>query len=357
MKHRSFQLLLLTLLVISSVAILLGVNPASPPPETRLDRTFYQEHDNGGLSGLDHPLSIEYLRQQEYPGSDLIVEQELTDGSNYSRMVVSYRSEGLKQFALLTLPHGEPPEGGWPAIVFNHGYIPPAQYRTTERYTDYLDSFARSGYVVIKPDYRGHGNSEGAATGGYGSPDYTIDVLNALASLQKHPLVNSDRIGMWGHSMGGHITQRAMVISPSIKAGVIWAGVVGSYPDLLEIWRPYWERQNQPSPTPNVDRATRRWRSSLVQEYGSPSDNPQFWQSISPTSFLDYLSGPIQLHHGTNDTSVPHQLSESLHQHLQTAGKDSELYIYADDDHNLTQNFSTAMRRSIEFFDQHLKLQ
>ena len=38
---------------------------------------------------------------------------------------------------------------------------------------------------------------------------------------------------MWGHSMGGYITLRAMVISDRVRAGVIWGGVVGAYPDLF----------------------------------------------------------------------------------------------------------------------------
>ena len=42
---------------------------------------------------------------------------------------------------------------------------------------------------------------------------------------------------MWGHSMGGYITVRSMVTAGDIKAGVIWAGVVASYPDLMERWR------------------------------------------------------------------------------------------------------------------------
>ena len=55
-------------------------------------------------------------------------------------------------------------------IVFNHGYIPPSQYRTTERYVAYVDGFASNGYIVFRPDYRGHDQSEGAPTGAYGSP-------------------------------------------------------------------------------------------------------------------------------------------------------------------------------------------
>ena len=67
-------------------------------------------------------------------------------------------------------PSSGSPEGGWPAIVFNHGYIPPNVYRTTERYVGYQDGFARNGYVTFKSDYRGHGFSEGEARSAYGTP-------------------------------------------------------------------------------------------------------------------------------------------------------------------------------------------
>ena len=162
------------------------------------------------------------MRMTPYPGSDITIEQELARGANYRRYYASYLSQGLKIYALLTIPDGEQPATGWPAIVFNHGYIPPAQYRTTERYVAYVDWLARSGYIVFRIDYRGNDRSEGVASGAYGSPGYTVDVLNAVASLKRFPQANPNRIGMWGHSMGGFLTLRAMVISPDIKAGVIW---------------------------------------------------------------------------------------------------------------------------------------
>ncbi len=214
-----------------------------------------------------HPLMIEVMRQQAYPGSDLAFEQTLEPGVNYDRYIVSYQSEGNKIFSLLTVPWGQKPETGWPIIIFNHGYIPPKQYRTTERYVDYVDGFARSGYIVFRSDYRGHGNSEGRAEGGYGSPAYTTDVLNGMAAVKTHPDADPNRIGMWGHSMGGHITLRAMVVSDEIDAGVIWGGVVASYPDLFERWRR--RAGDGPTSTPDPTRTRGRWRNSLEGIFGS----------------------------------------------------------------------------------------
>ena len=90
-----------------------------------------------------HPMSIPALREGIYPGSEIIFEETLEPGVNYNRYYVSYLSEGLRQYGLLTIPYGETPPTGWPAIVFNHGYIPPDQYRTTERYIAYVDWLAR----------------------------------------------------------------------------------------------------------------------------------------------------------------------------------------------------------------------
>jgi len=300
-----------------------------------------------------HPMQIEALRQSDYPGSEIIIEETLDRGANYSRYYAYYLSEGLKIYALLTVPDGEMPPGGWPAIVFNHGYIPPREYRTTERYIAYVDWLARSGYIVFRIDYRGHDRSEGSPSGAYGSPGYTVDVLNAVTSLKNFPQANPEKIGMWGHSMGGYLTLRSMVVSPEIKAGVIWAGVVASYPDLLTRWR---RSSSFSTPTPGGSPGgTRSWRTGWAELYGTPEENPDFWNAVSANSFLADLSGPVQLHHGTADDSVPLEFSNLLAAQLQQAGKPYELYIYEGDNHNLSNSFDTAMNRTIQFFDQYLK--
>jgi len=298
-----------------------------------------------------HPLTIESMRQGQYQGSDLIIEESLNPGANYSRMIASYLSEGLKINGLLTIPYGQPPADGWPVIIFNHGFIPPDVYQTTERYIAYVDNLARNGYIVFRPDYRGHADSEGEARGAYGSPDYVVDVLNAVAAMRRFPAADPTRVGMWGHSMGGYITLRAMVIDPDLRAGVIWAGVVASYPDLLTRWRRTPVAPGTPTGTPSF----RSWRGGLLSTFGSPEENPEFWNSISANSFLQDLAGPVQLHHGTADTSVPVEFSQILYDQITQAGGQAELYLYQGADHNLTAPFTTAMQRTIEFFNRYLK--
>jgi dipeptidyl aminopeptidase/acylaminoacyl peptidase len=301
---------------------------------------------------LTHPLQIKQMRNKKYPGSEIIIEKKLINGNGFDRYVASYLSEGLKINGVLTIPIGNLPEGGWPAIVFNHGYIRPETYKREEKYIAYISGFASKGYVVYMPDYRGHQDSEGLPLGAYFSPAYTTDSLNAFYSLSKHPSVNPEKVGMWGHSMGGHITLRSMVISPDIKVGVIWAGVVASYEDMLKNWRR--DRPWRPSPRENL--SNRPGRDDLTKIYGEIEENKDFWQSISPIYFASDISGPVQLHHGSRDTSVPWEFSKNLQEALLSVGKTVDYYNYEGADHNLSDSaFNPAMKRSVEFFNIHLR--
>lgn len=319
-----------------------------------------------------HPLQIEVMRQQSYPGSSITVEQTLEPGSNYSRYVVTYLSDGYKIYALMTVPDGTGPTGakpttGWPVIIFNHGYIPPTEYRTTERYVAYVDAIARSGYIVFKSDYRGWGSSEGGnvAGGGYGTPELTVDVLNAVASLRAYPDADPNRVGMWGHSLGGQLTLRAMVVSQDIRAGVIWGGVVPPYSDIIARW----DFMDRAATTPQTPRPTQpanyavawvrdfsNWAQDFRNKYGAPEQNPDFWATISPNTYLADLSGPIALHHSTTDEMVPLAWAETLAEQLEAAdGQPFEFHTYPGDNHNISANFGVAMQRTVAFFDRYVK--
>jgi dipeptidyl aminopeptidase/acylaminoacyl peptidase len=301
----------------------------------------------------NNPLSIAAMRKRTYPGSGLILEQTLAPASNYRQYIASYVSDGLKIYGLLTVPEGTKPPNGWPVIIFNHGYIPPDQYRTTERYVAYVDAFARRGYIVFKSDYRGHGSSEGKTESAYYSPAYAIDILNALASVKRYNEADPSHVGMWGHSMGGNITLREIVVdTKDIKAAVIWGGVVGSYYDLSNNWQ---RRVSYRPPAPEL--ANRNsGRQQLIAMYGQPATSSAFWTSIDPTAHLADITAPIQLHTGGSDEEVPVVFSQNLYASLTKFGKIVEYYNYPAGDHNISSpDFELAMQRSIDFFNKYLK--
>lgn len=317
-----------------------------------IDRSFSNSSDTSTEAIFFHPLQISEMRKKEYPGSEIVTEKTLRSGNGFQRYVVSYESEGLRIKGILAIPNGDPPAGGWPAIVFNHGYIRPETYRREEKYVAYIAGFASKGYVTFMPDFRGHQDSEGLPLGAYFSPAYTTDALNAFYSLAKYPDVNPERIGMWGHSMGGNITLRSMVVVRDVKAGVIWAGVVASYEDMLSNWR----RGRPWRPSRRENMAHRPSRDDLMEEYGEIDENRAFWESISPIFFVSDISGPVQLNHGLADNSVPWEFSESLKLALEDVDKEVDYYLYQGADHNLSGSaFGPAMNRSVEFFDKHLK--
>jgi dipeptidyl aminopeptidase/acylaminoacyl peptidase len=304
----------------------------------------------------NHPLVIAQQRDRSYQGSDLEIVEELGSKNGYEQFMAAYESDGLTIYGLLTIPLGQPPEGGWPSIIFNHGYIPPEQYQTTERYVTYQDYFAKAGYITFKSDYRGHGQSQGLPVGGYWSPDYTTDVLNAKASVQKLEVANPNKIGFWGHSMGGFLTLRSLVITDDIKAAVIWGGVIGSYQEIHDAWQ---ARRQRWSPSAREDMARRAASSSsqiISQAFGAPSHESEFWRAVDPSFHLNETNTAIQLHHGQADTSVDWQLSQALYNRLINLNITAEIYLYPDGDHNLSgDNFSVAMQRSLEFFDKYVK--
>jgi len=306
------------------------------------------------IDTIQNALSIETMRQKQYPGSAITIEKTFPDGTNFHQYLTSYLSDNLKIYALLTVPIGLKPANGWPVIIFNHGYISPKQYQTfpsVGQYVSYYPPFSSNGYIVFKPDYRGNGNSQGYPEGTYYSPAYTTDDLNALSSIKKYSDANPQKIGIWGHSMGGNITLKDLVIDPKdIKAAVIWGGVIGSYSQILNWHDPLYK-------PPSAELALRNLhRADLVAKYGTPDSNKTFWDSIDPLSFVSDITTPVQIHAGSADEEVPPIFSQTLYDRLLAAHKTVELFMYSGANHNISEpSFSLAMERSLAFFNTYLK--
>ena len=59
------------------------------------------------------------------------------------------------------------------------------------------------------------------------------DVLNLISSLSSLPQADPNRIGMWGHSMGGGVTMRAIIVDERVKAAVLYAPISANEEDFL----------------------------------------------------------------------------------------------------------------------------
>lgn len=295
-------------------------------------------------------MTVPFQREKNYV-SNLSERQKLSENGNYTSYLTSYQSDGFKVYGLLTIPKGEMPVGGFPAIVFIHGYIPPTLYRTTQNYASYVDFLARRGFVVFKIDLRGHDKSEGIAGGGYYAADYVIDTLNARAALQSSGFVNKDLIGLWGHSMAGNIVMRSVVSKTDIKAAVIWAGAVYSYADMQEFGI---DDNSYRPPVDNTERMKRR--EALRAAHGDFSVSSEFWKTVAPSNYVKDLNTKIQLHHAVDDSVVSIEYSRELANLLKDANKTHEFYTYQSGGHNLTgSSFTLAMTRTVEFFKTYLK--
>jgi dipeptidyl aminopeptidase/acylaminoacyl peptidase len=289
-------------------------------------------------------LTIPYLRNRTYQ-SQLGELTPISSTARYTSYLTSYNSDGLKINGLLTIPAGETPEGGWPAVVFVHGYIAPTIYRTTEKYVEYVDYLARNGLVVFKIDLRGHDKSEGEAAGGYYDSGYVIDTLNARAALAQADFVDASKIGLWGHSMAGNVVLRSLAARPEISKAVIWAGAGYTYSDLQEYGI---DDNSYRPPSQSTERARRR--QLLRETHGDFDPNSDFWKKVAPTNYLGDLKGQIEIHHAVDDTVVGIEYSRNLVRLLDETSVPHQLFEYPSGGHNITgSSFSQAMRRTTDF--------
>ncbi|MDE2588122.1 MAG: alpha/beta fold hydrolase, partial [Patescibacteria group bacterium] len=229
---------------------------------------------------------------------------------------------------------------------------PPTEYETVSSYASVVVPFAESGYIVLKPDYRGNGNSEGTPTQVYVSEGYVTDSMNAIASIKKYKDANPQKIGIWGHSMGGNVTLHELVIPVSVQAVDIWSGVVGTYTNILSWWD---NRVATGVLTTQNDLQTLQLVRQFTKTHGTPDTNPQFWQAIDPTDYLSKVQSPVLIQVGTGDTVVPPDFSSTLYASLKQLGKNVQFVSYPGADHNLAPDSTSAMGAAIAFFNTFLK--
>jgi dipeptidyl aminopeptidase/acylaminoacyl peptidase len=280
---------------------------------------------------------------KHYDGRALRLGRVLARNESYVRRFVTYRSGTLRISGILNVPRGS---GPFPVLVLGHGFIDPASYVNGQGLLREQDYLARRGYAVLHTDYRGHASSDDDPRAELKLRlGYTEDVINAVLAVRRSNLhsLDGDRVGLLGRSMGGGVMLNVLTVRPGlVDAAIVFAPVSSDTVDNFDRWI---------RGEPGRDGLA----NGIIREHGSPEQDPEFWQNVSPRTFFDRITEPVLIHHGTNDKSCPIRWSRATMRALHAAGKDARMFTYQGEHHAFGPQWPTSMRRTVAFFDRQLR--
>lgn len=268
---------------------------AEPPPAyaDRLDLTYYLD-DAGQRQPIRTPADWERRRKHVVAGLRRVVGElphparrvplavEMQPEERVGRFVrrkLTFASEpGSRVPAWLLVPDGE---GRRPAVLCLHqttsrGKDEPAGLSGPES-LQYARALAERGFVTLVPDYPGFGEHKWRLAD---HPEYVSGTLKAVWDnqravdlLQTLPEVDPDRIGVIGHSLGGHNAIFTAVFEPRLRAVVSNCGFTRFPKDDMPSWT---------GPT---------YMPRIAREFGNdaarvPFDFPELIAAIAPRAFL-----------------------------------------------------------------------
>ena len=304
-------------------------------------------------------FTIDGLRQHDYQGGKIHIRSMLDQNDKYTSYLIDYPSDGLTITGVMQIPVGECP---FPVIVMNHGFFSRSVYSSgdgTDRSSAYL---AQHGYITLASDYRSWGDSDIGESFFYSG--LAIDVINLLNAIPSIEQADPNRVGMWGHSMGGGVTMKVLTIDPRVKAVVLYSTVSADTLDVINRWGMGCFGDiaqgelivgcNSSDVIPN------ELPLNLQDAYRFAANDADTLKEVSPYYFLDDVTAPIQIHYGTKDgefiSGTPPEWSVKLTQALRDAGKEAEMYQYEGEGHSfIGQPWFDFMTRVLRFFDRTLK--
>jgi dipeptidyl aminopeptidase/acylaminoacyl peptidase len=242
--------------------------------------------------------------------------------------------------ALLFLPYAEALRGEKvpPAIINIHGG-PTAQHH--REWNVATQVFVNAGFVVLAPNPRGStGYGKKWREGNrhdWGGKDLE-DIARGAAWLGDQKLADPARIGVYGASYGGYLTLMSLALRPDrFAAGVSVVGVV-SWKTMAETTRG-------------------DLREYLLRELGDPTKDADLYRDRSPLTHASKIRAPLLVLQGENDPRVPRSEAEQVVKALRDGGKPHEYHVYPGEGHGFrtTENRIDALRRSLDWFEQHLR--
>ena len=145
-----------------------------------------------------------------------------------------------------------------------------------------------------------------------------------------------------------------MVAKPGlVKAYVLFAPISIDYRDNFNRWIA--KRSPDVAAKILAKYGPPAMREKIVAAYGSPESNPDFWDNVSPKTFIRNITEPVLVHQGLSDKDVPPEWAQDLVKAFKDAGKDVQLYTYKGEPHEFINAWPLVMERSVKFFDERLK--
>lgn len=279
-------------------------------------------------------LYINALKNRKYGGGVLQNEGMISQESGFKRFLFKYRSDGLNLFGFINIPEGQ---GPFPVVILLHGAVDFAAYQTVGYTRRYADALAQNGFITINPNLRGYAPSQDGRNE-FGVGD-AIDLLNLVSLIRTQGGINGllekadgGRIGVWGHSMGGGIVLRLLIVDSQIRSGLLYASVNAD--EVLNL--AHFGNDGRREDKINIP-------SSALK-------------MISPVDFLNEIRVPLSIHHGANDEVVPVQWSQDLCVTLKQMGKQEQCFIYPQQPHTFQNDGDRLfIKRTIDFFRSSLK--
>ena len=323
-----------------------------------------------------HPFTIEGLRRRGYQIGTVRVLGMIRQAEAFTSYLIEYPSDGLTIRGVMQIPTlGEPP---FPVIVMNHGFFSRTVFGSgdgTDRAAEFLN---KHGYLTLASDYRSWGQSDSGPSLYYSG--LAIDVVNLVLAIPSIPEADAHRVGMWGHSMGGGVTMKALTIlgdnpnlvgagssrpdSITIRAAVLYSTVSADQADVLARWGLgcYGDvLVGEQTPGCNSsDVVPLDLPSELLNAYFDASNDPVMMRAISPIYHLEFVTAPVQIHYGTRDgeeyAGTPPEWSQKLYRAFLEAGKPAKLFGYEGERHSFIGDaWFNFMAECVRFFDENVK--
>lgn len=364
--HRTASLVFIVLVACQPSAPL-ALPATLPPPQIVIETmtvspvptATFTPSPTPTIAELIFPYTIDGLRQHDFQSGKIHIRSTLDENDKFTTYLIDYPSDGLTITGAMQIPMGE---GPFPVILMNHGFFSRGIYNSGDG-TDRASAFlAEHGYITLASDYRSWGDSDIGYSFFYSG--LVIDVVNLLNAIPSIPKADPERVGMWGHSMGGGVTMKVLTIDSRVKAAVLYSPVSADDADIIERWGMGCfgniAEGEKIIGCNSSDVIPETLPLNLQDAYRFAASDADTLKKIAPFHHLDYVTVPIQIHYGTEDgkfiSGTPPQWSVKLTQGLRDAGKEAELLQYEGEGHSFVgQPWFDFMTRTLRFFDEHVK--